>query len=99
MKKLMLIVFTCFVNLLFAQQIDLLIKNGHVIDPKNNIDAPVNRIEPAAGSSVGVPFNGSNIELFMPKAASFQPAFKILPIANHSAAVRVASVVIPSSAV
>lgn len=39
MKKLMLIALTCFANLLFAQQIDLLIKNGHVIDPKNNIDA------------------------------------------------------------
>lgn len=40
-RNLLLLIVSLFftTNFLFAQQYDLLIKNGHVIDPKNNIDA------------------------------------------------------------
>lgn len=40
-RNLLLLIVSLFftANFLFAQQYDLLIKNGHVIDPKNNIDA------------------------------------------------------------
>lgn len=41
--KIVLVFLVCFlsVQVLFAQQIDLLIKGGHVIDPKNKIDGPM----------------------------------------------------------
>jgi dihydroorotase len=38
--KLLLLLFCCiFIHSIYAQQIDILLKGGHVIDPKNNIDA------------------------------------------------------------
>lgn len=41
--KIALAFLVCFLSaqVLFAQQIDLLIKGGHVIDPKNKIDGPM----------------------------------------------------------
>ena len=38
MKKLIFIVFF-FSNIAYAQQYDIVLKNGHIIDPKNKIDA------------------------------------------------------------
>jgi len=38
MKKLIFIVFF-FSNVAYAQQYDIVLKNGHIIDPKNKIDA------------------------------------------------------------
>ncbi len=38
--KMVLLLFCCIgIRSIYAQQIDLLLKGGHVIDPKNNIDA------------------------------------------------------------
>ena len=37
----MILCFLFVTNILHAQQIDLLLKGGHVIDPKNKIDAPM----------------------------------------------------------
>jgi dihydroorotase len=39
-KKILVVLFSVvFVNTSFAQQFDIVLKNGHVIDPKNNVDA------------------------------------------------------------
>ena len=40
MKKILVVLFSVvFLNTSFAQQFDIVLKNGHVIDPKNNVDA------------------------------------------------------------
>ena len=42
MKKtnvILLVVLCCFTTTVLAQAYDIVIKGGHVIDPKNNIDA------------------------------------------------------------
>jgi len=39
-KKILVVLFSVvFLNTSFAQQFDIVLKNGHVIDPKNNVDA------------------------------------------------------------
>jgi dihydroorotase len=39
-KKILVVLFSVvFANTSFAQQFDIVLKNGHVIDPKNNVDA------------------------------------------------------------
>ncbi|WP_128543299.1 amidohydrolase/deacetylase family metallohydrolase [Larkinella soli] len=41
MKRLFLILFSLFTQTLFAQNYSIVIKGGHLIDPKNNIDGPM----------------------------------------------------------